>query len=206
MLRLYWADVSRVSPDAEAYELSAYRREKLRMLRPPEARKLSIGAELLLHQALGDCAPEIAWPPQFTVGECGKPEWNMEGLFFNLSHSGSVAACVLSDQPVGLDVQEPCICRDALARRFFSREEQFFLSASADKDRDFCRIWTRKEAYVKALGTGITIPLESFSAVGEQTPDGAAFWDAVLCTYQFAVCLPNARSAQPDAIIEKQLP
>mgnify|MGYP002626694528 CR=1 FL=1 len=206
MLRLYWADVSRLSPDADEYELSAYRREKLRTLRPPDARKLSIGAELLLRHALFDCAPEITWPPVITAGEHGKPDWNVEGPYFNLSHSGHIAACVIADRPVGLDVQKACEYREALARRFFSAAEQAFLAASADKDRAFGLVWSRKEAYVKALGTGFTIPHASFSAVGEQTPENDAFWDAVLGAYTFAICLPGARSAEPDVIIEKQLP
>ncbi len=206
MLRLYWADVSRLSPDAEDYELSAYRLEKLRALRPSEARKLGIGVELLLRQALFDCVPEFAWPPRITAGEHGKPTWDAEGLFFNLSHSGSIAACAIADRPVGLDVQEACEYREALVRRFFSPEEQAFLAAASDKDRAFGLVWSRKEAYVKALGTGFTIPLASFSAVGEQTPESAAFWDAVLGAYTFAICLPGARSAEPDVIIEKQLP
>lgn len=206
MLRLYWADVSRLPMEAEHDDLSAYRREKLRTLRPPEARRLSIGAELLLRQALFDCAPEIAWPPVITAEEHGKPTWNVEGLLFNLSHSGTIAACVIADRPIGLDVQEPCEYRDALVRHFFSPEEQAFLAASADKDKAFGLAWSRKEAYVKALGTGLTIPLSSFSVVGEMTPEGVAFWDAVLRGYAFAICLPGARSAQPDTIIEKQLP
>jgi hypothetical protein len=42
--------------------------------------------------------------------------------------------------------------------------------------------------------------------VGEQTTEGAAFWDALFGKYAFAICLPGAGSAEPDAIIEKQLP
>ena len=206
MLRLYWADVSRLSPDAEGYALSAYRREKLRTLRPPEARKLSIGAELLLREALADCAPDIAWPPRITAGEHGKPTWDVQGLHFNLSHSGRIAACVIADRPVGLDVQEACEYRDALARRFFSPAEQAFLAASSDKDRAFGLVWSRKEAYVKALGTGFAIPLASFSVVGESVPQGAAFWDAEIAGCRFAVCLPGTEEAKPDTVIEKQLP
>ena len=76
MLRLYWADVSRLSPDAVAYSLSAYRLKKLEHLRPEGARRQSIGAELLLRQALADCVPEIVWPPVITAGEHGKPDWD----------------------------------------------------------------------------------------------------------------------------------
>ena len=206
MLRLYWADVSCLSPDAAYYELSAYRLEKLRRLRPEEARKLGIGAELLLRQALADCAPKAAWPPVITEGAQGKPEWNVEGLYFNLSHSGTIAACAVCDRPVGLDVQEAYPYREALVRRFFSPEEQAFLAKSMDKDRDFGFLWCRKEAYVKALGDGMTIPLASFSVVGEHMPRGFSFWDAEIDGCRAAICLPGAGSAEPDLILEKQLP
>lgn len=206
MLRLYWADVSRLSLDAVAYSLSAYRLKKLEHLRPEDARRQSIGAELLLRQALADCVPEIVWPPRITAGEHGKPDWDVEGLHFNLSHSGTLAACGISDRPVGVDVQEPCVYREALARRFFSAAEQEALSASEDRDRDFGRIWTRKEAYVKAMGTGLRTPLASFTVLGEGTPPGVAFWDGVLRGYHIAICLPGTQSAEPEAMIEKQLP
>ena len=206
MLRLFWADVSRLSPDAGAYVLSAYRLQKLEHLRPEAARRQSIGAELLLRQALRELRPEAPWPPAFTEGADGKPGWDLAGLHFNLSHSGALVVCALSEQPVGVDVQEPCVYREALARRFFSAAEQEALSASDDRDRDFGRIWCRKEAYLKALGTGLRTSLASFSALGEETPPGAAFWDMGRDGYSFAVCLLGAESAEPDTIIEMKLP
>jgi 4'-phosphopantetheinyl transferase len=205
MLRLYWADVSALETDEEAYPLSAYRKGRLSSLRPPEKRRQSIGVELLLRQALADCAPEAIWPPEITVGEQGRPEWNLEGLYFNLAHSGSIAACVIADRPVGLDVQKPCDYRDALVRRFFSEEEQAALSDPVERDRRFVRLWSMKESYIKALGRGLAMPLGAFSVVGEGRVK-AAFWCSSLGTCQTAVCVPNAASAEPDAILQKKLP
>lgn len=207
MLRLYYADVSGLSPDGPWEGFTDYRREKLATLRVPEKRRQSIGAELLLRAALADCAPDHPWPPEIRAGENGKPEWNVEGLYFSLSHSGRIAACAVADRPLGLDLQKPAPYREALARRFFAPEEQAFLLASADRDRDFCRIWTMKEARIKALGTGLRTELSSFSVVGEGREKlCAAFWQTELAGYCFALCLPGAASAEPDAIIEKQLP
>ena len=207
MLRLYWADVSGVSPDQPGEEFTAYRREKLAALRVPDKRRQSVGAELLLRQALADAAPGFPWPPEIRAGEYGKPAWNVEGLFFSLSHSGRLAACAVADRPLGLDLQKPEPYREALARRFFAPEEQAYLLASANRDRDFCRIWTMKEAWIKAVGTGLRTPLSSFSVVGdgrEKLP--AAFWQTELAGCACALCLPGAASAEPDAIIEKLLP
>ena len=114
-MRLYFADVSALDPNDFAGILTDYRREKLSRQRDAQSRRQGLGAELLLRRALADCAPECLWPPEIRLGEYGKPAWNVEGLYFNLSHSGEFAACVIADCPVGLDVQEACVYREALA-------------------------------------------------------------------------------------------
>ena len=206
MLRLYFADVSALDPDSFSGILTDYRREKLSRQRNAQSRRQSLGAELLLRCALADCAPEQPWPPEIRLGEYGKPEWNVEGLYFNLSHSGELAACVIADHPVGLDVQETCVYREALVKRFFTPEERAFLADSPERDQDFGRIWAMKESYGKALGKGLTLPLSSFSVVGEgrEKPD-AAFWYCRIQGYHFALCVPGANAAAPE-IIEKKLP
>ena len=206
MLRLYFADVSALEPDAYAEPLTNYRRGKLDRQRNPQSRRQSLGAELLLRQALADCAPDRPWPPEIRPGVNGKPDWDVEGLYFNLSHSGEIAACVIADRPVGLDVQEDGEYRETLARRFFAPEEQAYLAASAEPEHAFGRIWALKESYVKALGNGLTMPLASFSVAGEgrERPD-AAFWYRRIGAYHFAVCVPGAAAAAPE-IIENKLP
>ena len=177
MLRLYWADVSALPPDESRFALSAYRVEKLQRLRPESARRQSLGAELLLRAALHDCAPGFPWPPRITAGKYGKPEWDVEGLFFNLSHSGSIAACAIADRPLGLDVQTAGECRPALVERFFAPDERAFLASSPDPDADFGRMWSLKESWIKALGTGLMTPLASFSVLeGSPIRPDAAFW------------------------------
>ena len=206
MLKLYYADLGALDPDTFCGELSAYRREKLNALRSAQIRRQSLGAELLLRQALTDCAPERVWPPEIRPGGKGKPEWDVQGLYFNLSHSGELAACVIADRPVGLDVQKSCAYRAALVRRFFAPEERALLAASDDRDRDFGRIWSLKESYIKATGEGLALPLPSFSVVGEgEDKPEAAFWYQLIGDYHFAVCIPGASSAEPE-IIQNKLP
>ena len=200
MLRLYYTDVSAIRENGEGYVLSEYRREKLSKQRLPESRRQGIGAELMLQRALFDYDAKLPWPPQITVNAYGKPEWKLAGLHFNCSHSGRIAACALSDRPVGLDVQELTDCRDSLVRRFFAPQEQELIARSLDRDRDFTRLWTLKESWIKAIGTGLSTPLESFSVVGEPRPD-AAFWHTERDGCHFAICVPGAESAEPEMII-----
>jgi 4'-phosphopantetheinyl transferase len=102
----------------------------------------------------------------------GKPaitkEQNTEGLEFNLSHSGEIAICALSHNlRVGVDIE---IKREVngwerIAQRYFSEDELDALLnlTPAMRPTAFLRTWTSKEAYVKALGLGLSYPLKEFS-------------------------------------------
>jgi 4'-phosphopantetheinyl transferase len=95
------------------------------------------------------------------------PAFSNSGLTFNLSHSGGIALCAFSRcREVGVDVEQ--IRRDfdveGIARRFFSPHEQNELAQfpTAERVEAFFRCWTRKEAYIKATGDGLSLPLAQF--------------------------------------------
>jgi len=86
---------------------------------------------------------------------------------FNLSHSGSRALLAFArGREVGVDIQQirNNLDYEALAARFFSRAEQEELDALGppEKCAGFFRCWTRKEAYIKANGAGLSLPLREF--------------------------------------------
>ena len=95
-------------------------------------------------------------------GEHGKPELPRSGVSFNLSHSGHVAlpAVTSGDLRLGVDVEERVAQRahDRLARRFFSTQEADSYATLPEGERAdaFYRLWTRKEAYLKATGEGLS--------------------------------------------------
>ena len=141
------------------YELMpAYRREKIDRLKcvPDKNRSLGVGALLmyaLLREGLDPLTPVKIAPD-------GKPSLEGDPLYFNLSHSGDMAMCIISDTSVGCDIEsmkkEPNL---KVAKRFFTEKEY---ESIRDK-RDFYRIWTLKESYVKLNGEGIKGILDSFS-------------------------------------------
>jgi len=96
---------------------------------------------------------------------------------FNVAHSGGLAAYAFTrDREVGVDVEaiRPDRAVDQIAERFFSAREVTELRAlpQALRTEAFFRTWTRKEAYVKARGTGLGIPLDSFDvSVAPGKPD-----------------------------------
>ena len=111
----------------------------------------------------------VALPPEalrFRYGAHGKPALSPArlALYFNLSHSGGLAALAIAGCDVGVDIEEVRPVDDAVAGRFFSAREQAALRGLRRADwRDaFYRCWTRKEAVVKALGKGLSLRLASF--------------------------------------------
>lgn len=118
---------------------------------------------------------------RFSYGSHGKPALitTKSGVptdvQFNLSHSGGLALYALArGREVGVDVEEirEIPDADAVSKRFFSREECHALQSLPDRKRaaGFFRCWTRKEAYVKGIGTGLSHPLESFNVWDTDTP------------------------------------
>jgi len=98
--------------------------------------------------------------PSLSGAHAGKIE-------FNVSHSGNVALLAFArGRALGIDVEQvrEQADREAIARRFFSDHEQRELASLAPGERcaGFFRCWTRKEAYIKATGDGLSLPLHQF--------------------------------------------
>lgn len=84
---------------------------------------------------------------------------------FNVSHSGEWVVCAVHHLPVGIDVEQIQPMDMKIAQRFFSDQEYCDLMErnQAEQLLYFFDLWTLKESYIKALGKGLSIPLDSFS-------------------------------------------
>jgi 4'-phosphopantetheinyl transferase len=149
-------------------ELSEAEQKQAERFRTDLLRQRYTAAHAALRRILAQYVHQPAAKLQFKLGEYGKPHLISEnGFTFNLSHSNAWALCAVSrQQPVGVDIEwmKPLPDLELVAKRFFSRREQqaFATLPEADKPRGFFQCWTRKEAFIKALGTGLTHPLDSF--------------------------------------------
>ena len=142
--------------------LSAAERQKNAALGHPALRDRDTNCRGLLrrHLALLLDAPAKALTLQ-TTGK-GKPVLANahKSLHFNLSHSGNYAAIAFhKTAPVGIDIERIDAAREPLrlSQRFFSAEESLALAALEEQDRlrQFYRLWTLKEAYIKTRGDSI---------------------------------------------------
>src|SRR6185295_10633961 len=102
---------------------------------------------------------------RFSYGEYGKPA--LEEIQFNMSHSHGVALfAVARDRELGVDVEHvrADFASEDIAQRFFSRVEVAAFNALQKEEQvaGFFRCWTRKEAYIKAIGRGLSEPLDAF--------------------------------------------
>ncbi len=104
----------------------------------------------------------------FEAGPLGKPFLAGSPLHFNASHSNELAlVAVTRGQDVGIDVEyayRPLDDADQLVERNFSSAERLAYSAipPAERQAAFFRCWTRKEAFIKAIGEGLSHPLDRF--------------------------------------------
>ena len=153
-ITVLYADVSKLDINKEYPQLSQYRKEKIKKLKQEKDKKLSLGAELLLIKAIKTYYPKTVLPLEIETNQFGKPMIKgADNLNFNLAHSQDIAVCAISDKPLGVDTEHISRVSEKIRDRYFTENE---------KKLDFGYIWTRKEAVVKAEGTGITIGLDKF--------------------------------------------
>ena len=216
LLQRYWPLL------AEAEQVQA------RRFHFPADRHRYLVTRVLLRTVLSRYAPVAPAQWRFSCNAYGKPAVANGGLqaariAFNLSHSGHlVVLCVSCDQALGIDTEcldgrTPCL---DTAQHYFCAEEALALAACPAQHRTerFYRYWTLKEAYVKARGMGMSIPLNQFSFgfgagghiamhVQPALGDMAArwrFWQWRQAAALVAVCAP-AGTPQPQQLTHKRI-
>ncbi|XP_038886366.1 L-aminoadipate-semialdehyde dehydrogenase-phosphopantetheinyl transferase-like isoform X3 [Benincasa hispida] len=173
--------------------LSPNEKENVLKIQEGEVQKRALLARALVRSTISRYLTQCQIDPQalkFKKNMFGKPELDLQNsselclppLQFNISHSSSLIACgVTLHSPIGIDVEEKTrkIKNNiiAFAKRFFSPNEIEVLSAISDPERqrqEFIKLWTLKEAYVKALGRGFSaVPFNTFTIRFDKTATGS---------------------------------
>ncbi len=204
------------SRDADAAEVASLRtlltveerRRADRFVSPLDQRRFAVGRGLL-RRILGRYLDRDPATLRFEHNTHGKPGLAGTSLRFNLSHSGRLMLLALTlDRDLGVDIEQirPDFGGEAIARRFFAPIEVDSLLGLPLSDRTlaFFQGWTRKEAYIKAQGKGLAMPLDEFAVeirpehparlvATHPDPDEAGRWTLVELaappTYVAALCV-----------------
>lgn len=147
--------------------LSLDERERAARFRFDRDRDRYVAGRGLLRCLLGAYTGREPAAIAFSYGPYGKPSLQDAALHFNLSNSGAVALIALSasaELGVDLELAREDFSREHIAERFFSPAEVRDLRALAPEEQPtaFLRCWTRKEAFIKARGDGLSLALDSF--------------------------------------------
>ena len=129
-----------------------------------DKRELHAHAHRLLRECLRSYSIDYNEKTQIIKGKMGKPSLALfPDIHYNISHAEGIAACIVSDFECGIDCERVREYRPNVMKRAFSEKEREIVeNANEDKKNElFFRLWTLKEAYVKALGTGISYPLNT---------------------------------------------
>jgi 4'-phosphopantetheinyl transferase len=130
------------------------KRERVGRMRFEDDRKRSVAGDYLARQLVSkrfSVAPETV---RLVSSASGKPLVSGYDAFISISHSGDYALCALSGKPVGADIEKIRKADERVIRRVCSEAEIRYITEK-NTDFRFFQLWTLKEAYAKALGTGI---------------------------------------------------
>lgn len=164
-----------------------------------EDKKRSLIAELLIKkiacQVLGIPMSKLI----IKYGPYGKPYiQNNERFTFNISHSGMYVILIQGTKEIGIDIEQIKGSNLSIAERFFTYNEYKYIASctsSCEKAAAFYQIWTLKESYVKAVGKGLAIPLNSFefsvkhkNIIKHNLSEKYQFWNHQFSNYMVSVC------------------
>ena len=148
-------DIWEFDLEAALGEISAQRREQALRFRYELGQRLCVLAYQLLKKGLRETYG-ITENPIFEYNEHGKPSIvGHPDIFFNLSHCKEAAVCVISDHPVGIDVESIREYKESLVRYTMNDAEIREIESAENPASAFIRFWTMKEATMKLVGTGI---------------------------------------------------
>jgi len=177
-----------------------------KFIKPPDANRfiLSRGLQRRILASYLETEPGTL---EFSRNENGKPFLEGSDLQFNVSHSHDrLLIAITAGRAVGVDIEfrRDGVTMDSIAERWFSPSEHTFFQRSENPQQVFFEIWSKKEAYVKALGLGIfhelnsfTVPLGSDSLFPDPGKNGDWFFQTLEIDPAYAAAIVFEAPAVP---------
>lgn len=166
MAVLYIMNVAKLN-DPDVYQkytvlLPEWKKQELDRFRYKEDKARGAGGYLLLCRAWEETGHHGIF--HISSREYGKPFIVEDAAFnYNISHSGDYAVLLTAKDEAGVDIEKIRTTSQTVAERFFSETENNRIQAAENKTLEFFTIWTIRESYIKARGTGLTDDFRSFS-------------------------------------------
>lgn len=154
------------------------------------------------------CSHYLHKKPQeiiITKNEYGKPYLPGSDVKFNISHSYGVVACAATiGAEIGVDIEKISNDITGVVKRFFTPKEidYLFNLDPGNKNREAYRLWTMKEAYIKAIGKGLFTPLDSFDLFDLFGEYDVFFYSTELnADYYLSVARKNGKNEENNASV-----
>lgn len=162
MITVYFTELLRPLPDKRLREIIASfpvdLQDKIKSYRRWEDGQACLVSRLQLLEGLGMMGfPELTLE-DLLVTPLGKPYFDSP-VHFNISHSAGAVVCAFSDQPIGIDVETVTRVNPGDFERFLLPGELSEINSAQKPRKAFFELWSRKEAVLKACGSGLSIPL-----------------------------------------------
>ena len=187
MIKIFKININEI-PLNEFYEeynfLSEEGKKLLNKYKSDDDKKRSLAGKILLRRALKERYDISLYDLDYT--ERGKPI--LPFCNFSISHSGEYAVCVVSDKPIGIDIEKIRDIKSSLKYHFFNTDEASFVNESTDINEAFLKIWTRKEALYKSGNIDLK-DLSSFCVLNENSD--YSFKTKKFNNYIISVCLKS---------------
>jgi len=195
-LSIAYIDLSAMKGIYEKYPefISPERLERIFRMKPENDRILSFFAEAEIKKEISEISGMNFRDIKFSYNEYGKPFIKNIPYHFSVSHSGNFIAFSLSGNPVGVDIERFRKPRLRVAERFFTQNEYHYIIKSENPETEFYNIWTKKEAYIKMLGTGLSKSLKSFDVLSPELKD--YFFTVQIDNYSLTVCHKGAEDTE----------
>lgn len=152
-------------------------------------------AHKLLRECLKRFGVDYSESTPIVKGKHGKPSLaEHPEIQYNLSHGDGIAACIVGEKECGIDCERVRTYHVNVVKKVFSEAEKALIENMEESEKDllFFRLWTLKESYIKALGTGLSYPLTKaeFILDGDEIfvhPEGFRFRQYILQNGKFVV-------------------
>ena len=160
MAVVYILNANNLSTDLSLYDnIDKLRLEKIKKSSNVLFKKEQLGSSLLLNDILENYFFMDITKVEYIYNEYGKPYIKDSNLYFSLSHSNGVIALAVSKEEIGIDIELIKDVKDNLALKVMNEAEYNIYKGLSKNDKIsyFYEVWTSKEAYVKKLGTTLTL-------------------------------------------------